>query len=233
MSQSGEKTSFVMYKNWALLISNLPDDLAGKLIKAISQYQLGEDPVIEDPALYAIYASFIPQMEKDALKWEESRKKQSNKAKQRWNKINATGMPRHTTAMQQDATAYQSNATVTVNVNDNVNVNENVNENVNGSPNGDTLEKSLRETKHKYGEYQHVRLTDAQYKNLVGKFGEDLVTIAIRVLDEYIQTSGKSYKDHNLVLQKWPIERAREEQRKRQNASGDSYVMRLARGEIE
>ena len=56
--------------------------------------------------------------------------------------------------------------------------------------------------KHKYGEYQHVLLTDKEHTHLVELYGSSLDE-HIKILDEYIETSGKSYKNHSLVLQKW------------------------------
>jgi len=59
-----------------------------------------------------------------------------------------------------------------------------------------------KESKHKYGEYQHVLLTDEEHTHLVELYGNSLDE-HIKILDEYIETSGKSYKNHSLVLQKW------------------------------
>lgn len=56
--------------------------------------------------------------------------------------------------------------------------------------------------KHKYGEYQHVLLTDEEHTHLVELYGSSLDE-HIKILDEYIETSGKNYKNHSLVLQKW------------------------------
>ena len=56
--------------------------------------------------------------------------------------------------------------------------------------------------KHKFGEYQHVLLTDKEHTHLLELYGSSLDE-HIKILDEYIETSGKSYKNHSLVLQKW------------------------------
>ena len=56
--------------------------------------------------------------------------------------------------------------------------------------------------KHKYGEYQHVLLTDKEHTHLVELYGSSLDE-HIKILDEYIETSGKKYKNHSLVIQKW------------------------------
>lgn len=62
--------------------------------------------------------------------------------------------------------------------------------------------KDVYTRKHKYGEYQHVLLTDAEHTHLVELYGSSLDE-HIKILDEYIETSGKNYKNHSLALQKW------------------------------
>jgi predicted phage replisome organizer len=61
-------------------------------------------------------------------------------------------------------------------------------------------------TKHKYGEYHHVLLDDNQYEHLKELYGDDLEG-HIKILDEYLETSGKKYKNHSLVIQKWVHDR--------------------------
>ena len=56
--------------------------------------------------------------------------------------------------------------------------------------------------KHKYGEFQHVLLTDKEHTHLLELYGDSLDE-HIKILDEYIETSGKIYKNHSLVIQKW------------------------------
>lgn len=57
-------------------------------------------------------------------------------------------------------------------------------------------------SKHKYGEYSHVLLTDKEHTHLIELYGDSLDE-HIKILDEYIETSGKKYKNHSLVIQKW------------------------------
>ncbi len=54
-----------------------------------------------------------------------------------------------------------------------------------------------------YGEFKHVLLTDEQYNKLVEDFGEKKIAEYIRRVDEYIQQSGKSYRDFSLTIRKW------------------------------
>ncbi len=59
-----------------------------------------------------------------------------------------------------------------------------------------------KQSKHKYGEFQHVLLTDKEHTHLIELYGDSLDD-HIKILDEYIETSGKKYKNHSLVIQKW------------------------------
>jgi hypothetical protein len=62
----------------------------------------------------------------------------------------------------------------------------------------------VKEVKHKYGEYQHVMLTDTQYQSLVDDYGKSTIDRYIQDVDEWIQLKGKSpYKDFKLAILKW------------------------------
>ena len=67
-----------------------------------------------------------------------------------------------------------------------------------------TRNKELKnDKKNIYGEYKHVRLTEAEHERLVKDYGENQATSAIKYLDEYIEMKGAKYKSHNLALRKW------------------------------
>ena len=65
-----EKKSFVMYKNWMSIFCTLPDDKAGELIKAIYQYQNGEEINITDVSLQAIFTLFKEKFDADNRQYE-------------------------------------------------------------------------------------------------------------------------------------------------------------------
>lgn len=81
----------------------------------------------------------------------------------------------------------------------------------NDSDNKTYIKESIKEKSSHYGEYNHVLLTDEQYNSLLYKYG-DTLDDHIKILDEYIETSGKKYKNHSLVIQKWVHERFLKEQ---------------------
>lgn len=69
-------------------------------------------------------------------------------------------------------------------------------------PNTDNKNTNNKVSKHKYGEFQHVLLTDKEHTHLLDLYGDSLDE-HIKILDEYIETSGKKYKNNSLVIQKW------------------------------
>lgn len=54
--------------------------------------------------------------------------------------------------------------------------------------------------RHKYGEYNHVLLTDDEYSRLISDYGEDITKQYIKKVDEYCEQSGKTYKNYNLAI---------------------------------
>lgn len=68
--------------------------------------------------------------------------------------------------------------------------------------------KEQRAPRQTYGEYCHVRLTEEEFNRLCNDYGETDTLKAIKILDEYCQESGKTYKDYNLTLRRWPISEA-------------------------
>ena len=56
-------------------------------------------------------------------------------------------------------------------------------------------------TRHKFGEYSNVLLTDVQLEKLKSEFSD--WEKRIERLDEYIQSSGKKYKDHLATIRNW------------------------------
>lgn len=58
-----------------------------------------------------------------------------------------------------------------------------------------------KETKHTYGVYKHVKLTDSELEKLKAEYSnaDELITF----LDEYIEMKGYKAKSHYLAIRKW------------------------------
>ncbi len=56
------------------------------------------------------------------------------------------------------------------------------------------------------GEYKNVHLTRERYSRLMSNLGERRLLDYIKKVDEYVQLSGKEYKDFYLVIKRWARE---------------------------
>jgi predicted phage replisome organizer len=61
-------------------------------------------------------------------------------------------------------------------------------------------------SKHKYGEYKHVLLTDEEHTKLINEYGDIFTEKCIKHLDEYMEMIGKKYKSCYLAIRKWVVE---------------------------
>lgn len=104
------------------------------------------------------------------------------------------------TPINKNVNRYMQNDLEGINEIVNTSINKNVKDN--NKVINTKINNKLEVSKHKYGEYSHVLLTDKEHTHLLELYGESLDE-HIKILDEYIETSGKKYKNHSLVIQKW------------------------------
>ena len=57
-------------------------------------------------------------------------------------------------------------------------------------------------TRHKYGAYRNVLLSDEEYEKIQNEFPHDY-SQRIERLSEYIASTGKSYKNHLATIRSW------------------------------
>lgn len=81
-----------------------------------------------------------------------------------------------------------------------------------------SVQKSTKKEKHKYGEYKHVLLSDEDMEKLKATFPDDLDR-RIKALDEYIEETGKAYKNHYLTITRW----AKEDEAKKPQPKREGY----------
>ena len=76
------KKSFVFHSMWGDLISSLPDEQAGRLIKMLCCYVFdGDDPETNDPSLRAMFNMIKVKLDQDAEAYEEVINKRSQAGK--------------------------------------------------------------------------------------------------------------------------------------------------------
>lgn len=66
----------------------------------------------------------------------------------------------------------------------------------------DKTKLNKKNNKKNFGEYENVKLDDEQYEKLMTEFPNDYEK-RIQNLDDYIQSSGKKYKDHLATIRTW------------------------------
>ena len=121
------KKSFLLYCDSYSMIKQLPDDVAGRLLKHIFSYVNDENPVSDELLINIAFEPIKQQLKRDLLKWESETKERSNAGKKgmenRWAEHNKKKQ-----SITNDNTVINpiTNITdsVTVSVNDNVTVNE-------------------------------------------------------------------------------------------------------------
>lgn len=112
-----------------------------------------------------------------------------------------------------DTSVLLSSVTDTVLCSDTVNNIDTVKDNNNINKTNNKNTKKIQ--KHQFGEYKHVRLTEEEKEKLENELGVEMTEKCIKKLDEYIETSGKTYKNHYLVCKGWVVDAVNEDEQKR------------------
>lgn len=116
-----EKKSFVVYSDWYGVFKEIPDDLAGKLIKHIFSYVNAENPQSDDFVINALFSQIKNTLKRDLEKWESQKKQRSDAGKRSAEKRNSTKSNDRSISLNET----QRNSTVRCNMLDvNVNVND-------------------------------------------------------------------------------------------------------------
>lgn len=102
-----------------------------------------------------------------------------------------------TSGCEIDTTGNNENDT-TINTNNitNNNINDKIDNKIDNKIN-------KKETKHKYGEYKNVLLTNTEYNKLIADFGESNAKTKIDNMDKAIEMKGYKYKSHYLAILNW------------------------------
>lgn len=85
---------------------------------------------------------------------------------------------------------------------------KNINNTIDDELTSNSSSSSKKTSKHKYGNYKNVLLTDEEHQKLLTQYGPINLETIIKYLDEYIEMKGTKYKSHYLVILKWGAEAA-------------------------
>jgi flagellar biosynthesis GTPase FlhF len=208
-----DKKSFVLYTEYYEQIKKLNPNQKAELLDAIFRYaETGEVIEFSDITAEITFGFIRQQMERNDEKYKE---RKVRNAKYYENKKNAENNFKTNSENSETEKNFKKNSETeksfktnsdSDNDNDNDNVNDNVNENENVNDNdrkSDSASQHSRSKKSAYGKWKNVLLTDDEYRELIQDYGSQAVEVYIIKLDEYIETTGKKYRNHCAVIQKW------------------------------
>lgn len=207
MSVSTDNKAIIFYKDWERYFKLFTNEDKGKLLTAIYDYATsGHLTHFSEKGLTVALEVFVSSIDRDNEKWvkkcearaaagrasAEKRRREKEKEQQATNLTSVDFVEQSlTNASDKDKDKVKDKDKERE---------KDINKkgaSLNEAPTPD--KKSLKS----YGEFKHVFLTDEQFKKLVADFGEKKIAEYIRRVDEYIQQSGKSYRDFALTIRKW------------------------------
>lgn len=166
----------MLYKDTAPAIMQMEDAKAGQLFKAILLAD-EEEPVFDDSELRLAWAFISPRIQEDAEKYRTISEKR-RLAGQRGALVS--------NCRQVLASGSHNKSK------HNKSYHNNLDQDIVGKP----------PTRHEYGEYRNVLLSDEDLSKLQADFPNDWQQ-RIERLSEYIATSGKAYKSHLATIRSW------------------------------
>ena len=189
------KGNLILEKDWRKLFCELPDEDAGKLIKAAFSCHDGEAVTLDNPVLGAVFSMIKGKIIENDAKYQ---KKCEQNAK------NRAGSETEKDERKQTLTA----------VNERQRTEGNKKENIKDKVKEKEKEVKEKEIRHRHGEYKHILLTEQQYSDLLAEYGDALTKAAIDKVDKYCEETGKRYKNYFLVIKRWGVEAKRPEIKK-------------------
>jgi hypothetical protein len=105
-----DKKSFLLYADQQSVFKQLPDEIAGQLIKHIFSYVNDKNPITDNLIINIAFEPIKLQLKRDLHKYESIRERNSANARMRWDAVASSGIPKDTKNADTD------------NVNDNDNV---------------------------------------------------------------------------------------------------------------
>ena len=119
------KKSFIAYSDWKEMFDNLPNEVAGELIKHIFAYVNDEEPNSDNYVINALFANIKNTLKRDLNKWDEQREQRSLAGK-RSAALRATKSNDRSISFNENVRNSTVSVSGSVNVSDNVNVKEDV-----------------------------------------------------------------------------------------------------------
>lgn len=196
-----DKKSFVFYHEWGEILKKLPVEEVGNITLALIAYsECGVIPTLS-PIADIAFTAFKQAIDRDVEKWESTCQARSENGKKGGRPKKANGFSDNQNKPNAFL-AFSEKPKKADNDSVNVKVNDNECENEKYTPNSSPPPARKPKLK-KFGEYQHIKLTDEQHSKLISEFGEAVISEYIKRCDEYVQQTGKKYKDFYLTIRNW------------------------------
>lgn len=213
------KDSFILYTEQKEVIDKLSDEQAGKLIKAIYEYvETGQMPKL-DALLEIIVIPFKQNIDRNANKYEETKKKRSEAGK-----IGAE-VKKQMKAKQANANfakSKQANQADNVNDNENVKVNENDNDNNNNDFVSDSCVDGLQEVIDFYS--NNIGFLNPYGLKILESYVEDMSSeLVVYAMQISVENNKKTISYIKAILNNWTkaniktLEEAKRENKKKVN----------------
>ena len=119
------KKSFVLYSDSQGLVNQLPDEVAGRLLKHIYAYVNDENPITDELLLNIAFEPIKMQLKRDLQKWEQTKEGRSVAGKASAEAKRLAKLAEQSLTNSTNVESVEQNSTNST-VNDNVNVNVNV-----------------------------------------------------------------------------------------------------------
>ena len=216
------KDSFILYTEQKEVIDKLSNEQAGKLIKAIYEYvETGQMPKL-DALLEIVIIPFKQNIDRNANKYEETKKKRSEAGK-----IGAE-VKKQMKAKQANANfAKSEQAKQAVNVNDNDNVNVNDNDNNNNVVVGDSCVDGLQDIIDFYN--NNIGFLNPYGLKILESYVEDMSSeLVIYAMQIAVENNKKTISYIKAILNNWSkaniktLEEAKRENKKK--VSSDKQI---------
>lgn len=106
-----DKKSFLLYADQKSVFEQLPDEIAGRLIKHIFSYVNDENPQTEELIIKIAFEPIRLQLKRDLQKYEGIRERNSVNARKRWDATASNGIPKDTKNADNDTDTDTDNVT--------------------------------------------------------------------------------------------------------------------------
>lgn len=104
-----DKKSFLLYADQQSVFKQLPDEIAGQLIKHIFSYVNDENPTTDNLIINIAFEPIKLQLKRDLQKYETIRERNSANARMRWDAVASSGIPKDTKNADNDTDTDNDN----------------------------------------------------------------------------------------------------------------------------